>query len=193
TRMLIPRGGRDAAFEAARVAVGQVKKEQPKKDPPKKPGVAHVYDGGGLFSEKAIDRIKSTFGGVQFDRETSLTIETVAAIPKDKQGDYNEDNKAKFFEQWAKDMAKGDKATGVYVLVCRSPGYVVVICDKSTRDRGFAAANEQRLRDMLLAGFKEAAEAKKDGKPDEEVVKLRDKGLANAGEYVAGVLKGTPK
>src|SRR3989442_696462 len=107
--------------------------------PPKKPvaGVLHVYDGGSLYTSTAIDKAKAAMGKTQNEHGVTLTIDTHAAIPKDKQGDYTKENEAKFFEKWAKDAASGDKAKGVYVLVCRSPGYVAVIADKATRDRGF--------------------------------------------------------
>ena len=160
----------------------------------KKPGVLHVYDGGSLFTEGAIDRNKGAMGRMMFERETVLTVDTHATVPKDRQ--VPEDDKgerAKFFESWARSAAAGERAKGVYVLVCRSPGYVQVLTDKATRDRGFTAENEQRVRDMFLTAFKDAAQAKKDGKSDEDVLKVRDKALANAVEYVSGVLKGSVK
>ncbi len=157
-----------------------------KKEPPKKPGVLHVYDGGAMFTETAIDRAKVAMEKTQFAHETALTIDTHSAIPKDKTAP-TEGEKAKFFQDWAKSAAAGDRAKGVYVLVCRSPGYVVVICDKSTRDRGFSAANEQRLREILLDGFKQAAKETEDKKKFE----ARDKVLSAAGDYVTSVLKDT--
>lgn len=160
----------------------------PKKEPVKKPGVLHVYDAGSLFTESAIDKAKSAMGKTQFERESSLTVETFATLPKDKTPPAKGEE-AKFFEAWAKAEAAGDKAKGVYVLVCRSPGYVTVICDKATRDRGFAVENEQKLRDLLLASFKEAAKETDDKKKFE----ARDKALSAAVDYVGGVLKGTAK
>lgn len=165
----------------------------PKKEPVKKPGVLHVYDGGSLFSDGAIDRAKVSLGKMQFERETTLTVDTHASVPKDKTLPGEPGERAQFFENWARSAAASDKAKGVYVLVCRSPGYVAVIVDKATRDRGFSNENERRTRDMLLTSFKDAAQAKKDGKSDEDALKIRDKGLLNAVEYVSGVLKGTTK
>ncbi|MDY3563070.1 hypothetical protein R5W23_004569 [Gemmata sp. JC673] len=159
----------------------------------KKPGVLHVYDGAALFTETAIDRGKVALGKTVFDHETVLTVDTHAAVPKDRKLPAEPGERAKFFESWAKSAASGDRAKGVYVLVCRSPGYVQVLADKATRDRGFTAENEQRLRDMFTTAFKDAAAAKKDGKSDEELFKIRDKSLSNAVEYVSGVLKGTIK
>lgn len=164
-----------------------------KKDPPKKSGVAHVYDGGSLFTEAAIDRAKAAMGKMAFEQDTVLTVDTYAGVPKDRTLPDEPGERAKFFEKWARDAASGDRAKGVYVLVCRSPGYVQVLADKATRDRGFSQENEQRLRDLLLDAFKAAGQAKKDGKSEDEQFKIRDKGLSNAVEYVSGVLKGTVK
>lgn len=159
----------------------------------KKPGVLHVYDGGSLFTEGAIDRGKTAMGKTMFERETVLTIETHSNVPKDRKLPEDKGEYAKFFESWAKSAASGDRAKGIYVLICRSPGYVQILADKATRDRGFTAENEQRLRDMFLTAFKDAAAAKKDGKSDEEVAKIRDKALSNAVEYASGILKGSVK
>ena len=163
-----------------------------KKEPVKKPGALHVYDGGSLFTNSAIDKAKAAMGKTVFERETALTVETFATIPKDKTAP-EKGEEAKFFTNWAKSEAALDKAKGVYVLVCRSPGYVTVLVDKASRDRGFSNENEQKLRDILLASFKEASQAKKDGKSDEEQFKIRDKALSGAADYVSSVLKGTAK
>lgn len=167
--------------------------QQPKNPPKKKSGTLHVYDGGSLFTEGAIDRTKVSMSKMMFDQDTVLTVDTYAGVPKDKKLPEDKGEHAKFFEQWAKSAAVGERAKGVYVLVCRSPGFVQVLADKATRDRGFTVENEQRVRDMFTQVFKDAAQAKKDGKSDDEVAKIRDKGLSNAVEYVSGVLKGSVK
>lgn len=161
----------------------------PKKEPAKKPGVLHVYDGGSLFSETAIDRAKVALGKMQFDHETALTVDTHANVPKDRKLPEAAGERPKFFEDWAKAQAATDRAKGVYVLVCRSPGYVVVIADKSTRDRGFTAENEQQLRELFLSAFKDAAKETDDKKK----LEIRNKALASATDFVSALMKGTPK
>jgi hypothetical protein len=175
------------AVQAADAA--QPKKEPPKKEPPRKPGALHVYDGGSLFTEKGIDKAKAAMGKALFERETGLTVETHAGVPKDRKLPDEPGERARFFESWAKSAAAGDRAKGVFVLVCRSPGYVQVIVDKTTRDRGFTAENEQRLREMLLDAFKAAAKEADDAKK----LEARDKALGAATDYIASVLKGTVK
>lgn len=192
TRSIVGLGSLLAVLAAGLVAVPSAACAAP---PPvkKKTGVLHVYDGGSVFSEAAIDRGKVAMSKTAFDHETVLTVDTHATVPKDRKLPDEVGERAKFFESWAKSAASGDRAKGVYVLVCRSPGYVQVLVDKATRDRGFTAENEQRLRDMFLTAFKDAAVAKKDGKSDEDLLKIRDRSLSNATEYVSGVLKGATK
>src|SRR5438309_2014421 len=89
--------------------------------PAKQAGTLHVYDQGKLFSEAGIDKAKGALSGTQFDHGLTLTVDTYSAIPDDKKAGYKEENKAKFFKDWAVSLASGDKAKGIYVLVCRSP------------------------------------------------------------------------
>ena len=158
------------------------------------PGVLHVYDLGAMFTKAGIDKAKGTMGDVQFDQGLTLTIDTESTPPANKIApgkDASDGEKAKFFETWAKEQASGDKAKGIYVLVCRSPGYVQVIAGKTTRDRGFSPKDEQKLRDILLTSFRDSSKAKQDGKSEEEQFKIRDEALAAAVDYVISDLKDT--
>src|SRR5262249_16936753 len=131
---------------------------------------------------------KSAMSGTTFDHGLTMTIDTYASIPEDKKASYSEDKKAQFFKNWAMELAKNDKAKGIYVLVCRSPGYVEVITDRETRNRGFSHDNEVKLAEMLRTAFRDAAKHKDD--PAKET-QLRDDALKSAVDYVVGDLKGT--
>jgi uncharacterized protein len=157
----------------------------------KHPGTLHVYDAGHLFSASGADRAKSALSNALFSYGLSVTVDTYEKIPDARKGEYKDDNKAAFFRKWAEDAAKGDRAKGVYVLICRSPGYVEVIADKTTRDRGFSNENERKLRDIFLGAFKDAKAAKEAGKSDEEQVRIRDEALLGAVAYITTDLKDT--
>ncbi|MBY0458818.1 MAG: hypothetical protein K2V38_15885 [Gemmataceae bacterium] len=174
-----------AALAAGVLAIPGVARAD-KVAPPKKAGVLQVYDTGGLFTSKGIDRAKSTLGDTKFDHGLMMTVDTHKETPDGRKKFESDGEKQKFFQQWAKDLAKDDKAKGIYVLVCRSPGWVEVIADKETRDRGFSAKDEQELRDIFLKAFREAA-----GKPEDEQFKLRDDALGAAVGYVISDLKDT--
>src|SRR5437879_3116913 len=122
--------------------------------------------------------------GTPFEHGLTMTIDTYAKIPDAKKGAYSEANKDKFFKDWAKELATGDKARGIYVLVCRSPGYVEIIADKETRDRGFSHDNEVKLKDILLKAFREAKD-----KSEAEQHQIRDNALKAAVDYVISDLK----
>ncbi len=155
----------------------------------KHPGVLHVYDGGSMFTKSGVEKAKGTMGNVQFDHGLSLTIDTHSTVAKDKTApakDASDGEKEKFFKAWAKELAVGDHAKGIYVLVCRSPGYVEVIADKETRDRGFAQSHEQHLRKLFLDAFNTSKD-----KSDDEKFRLRDEALLAATNYVINDLKDT--
>ncbi len=151
------------------------------------PGTLHVYDQGKLFTEAGIDKAKSTFGNTKFDHGLTLTIDTYKELPEGKKGEYSKEKEGKFFKDWAVTLAKDDRAKGIYVLVCRSPGYVTVIADKTTRERGFTNEDEKKLRDTLLASFRDAAKEKDAAKQSQ----IRDTALLASVNFVAEDMKNT--
>jgi hypothetical protein len=159
----------------------------------KKAGVLHVYGNADtkLFSDDGVKRAESAMRGTQFEGGMTLTVDTYPKIPDDMKGSYNEGDKARFFNNWAKKRAGDDKAKGVYVLICRSPGYVEVIASNTTRERGFGDQDKDVVRDTFLNAFKDAAKAKQEGKSDAEVVKIRDEALVSAVSFVANDLQDT--
>jgi hypothetical protein len=161
--------------------------------PAKKAGVLHVYGNADtkLFSDDGIKRAESAMHSTQFEGGMMMTVDTYPEIPADKKAGYKEENKARFFNEWAKQRAGDDKAKGVYVLICRSPGYVEVIASNTTRDRGFSSEDKNVVRDTFINAFKDATKAKKDGKPDAEIVKIRDDALVSAVSFVANDLQDT--
>ncbi len=177
-----------AALLAAGLAAGPAAAAKPL---PQRAGSLKVYDDAKLFSAEGIGKAETTLSGATFEDGLGVTIDTYKEIPEGKKGQLKDPKsdaeKARFFAAWAKESAKNDKAKGIYILVCRSPGYVEIIADRETRERGFDAGNEKALRDTLLTGFREAAKAGDEAKQTE----VRDAALARAAEYVVSDLKGT--
>src|SRR5262245_44524319 len=162
---------------------------------PKKAGVLHVYGNADtkLFSEDGIKRAESAMHSAQFEGGMMLTIDTYPKIPDDMKSGYKEEEKGRFFNNWAKKRAGDDKAKGVYVLICRSPGYVEVIASNTTRERGFSEEDKIVVRDTLMNAFREVTKAKQQGKSDSdpEVMKIRDEALVSAAGFVANELHDT--
>ncbi|MCS6863916.1 MAG: hypothetical protein RMJ56_02430 [Gemmataceae bacterium] len=156
-----------------------------------KAGNLIVYDEGKLFSDTGIKEAQSKLQAIAFEGGLTVTIDTYPSIPADRKASYNETQKEKFFRDWAVAAATGDKAKGIYVLICREPGYVQVVTDKTTRDRGFTREDEQKLATIFLNGFKKAVEAKKNNAPEAEQFSLRNNALVAAVQFVIEDLKDT--
>jgi hypothetical protein len=158
--------------------------------PPKEPGVLRVIDEAKMFSPGAVKSAESHMRSVRFDHGLTLVIDTHATIPPERKAEFDRatDDKARgeVFDAWAKSLWTGDKAEGIYVLICRHPGAVVVLTDDESRNRGFTKDNENKLRDSIRAGLKEAA-----AKPEAERAAARDGVLKSAVDFVVADLKGT--
>jgi len=149
------------------------------------PGNFTAVDDAKMFSDPALDKAKAAMNGAQFDHGLSVTIETHDAIPANKKSGYSDEKKAEFFHKWAGERASG--TTGIFILVCRHPGYVEVLADKATHARGFTPEDEKKLHKILVTGFSEAAKEKDE--PARHAI--RDAALQSAVEFVISDLKGT--
>ncbi|HEX4608620.1 MAG TPA: hypothetical protein VH092_10490, partial [Urbifossiella sp.] len=161
--------------------------------PEKNPGRLDVFDEAKLFSPAGVEKAKEKFRETQFHHGLTVTVDTVKEPPADKKSaaESAQHDKTKwrtFMLDWARETAKADRAKGVYVLITLHPtGGVAVIADKQTTQRGFTEADDQKVRDILIAALKEAKAEKDEAKQPE----VRSAGLLKAVEYVAGDLKDT--
>ncbi len=157
-------------------------------DAPGMPGIMHVYgnDQAKLFTDAGIEKAKQAFAATVFPGGLQVTFDLYAKVPEGLSVPSDERGRREFFLKWARDLATADKSRGIYVLICRSPGYVQVIADRPTRQRGFDNPKEQKLADTLLRGFREAKE-----RPLAEQLELRDQALLEAVQYIATTLKDT--
>ncbi len=150
------------------------------------PGSLKVVDEAGFFSPDAIKQAEKKLADAKFDRGLHFTVDTYKAIPTERAKSYNPEQKAKFFTEWAKAVATGDKAKGPYVLICQKPGYTQVIADAESRNRGFDRSNEQALAKIFDNAMKRAAQS-----PVAEQQQIRDQALLEATDYVINDLSGT--
>jgi uncharacterized protein len=151
------------------------------------PGALQVYDDANVFSADAKKQAEKKMSAAKFDRGLHFTVETFPAIPEQKKQQYKTDGKSKFFKEWAKTQANGDRARGPYVLICMDPGYTEVVLDTETSNRGFDQSNTTALEEIFNSAFIEAAK-----KPTKaEKVSTRDAALLKATDYVISDLKGT--
>jgi len=125
-----------------------------------------------FFSADAVSKANQRLKEIKEQTGNDLLIETFAEIPADRKKDYKPERKDEFFARWARENVRQRKVAGVYVLVCRDPAHLQI--DRVAAGRAFSAADRGKLRDLLIARFKE---------------KKFDEGLAEAVSFVAGRFK----
>src|SRR5262249_22553435 len=134
--------------------------------------VFEIKDEGKFFSADAVSKADQRIKEIKEQTGKDLLIETFAEIPADRKKDYKPERKNEFVARWARENARQRKVAGVYVLICREPSHLQV--DRVAAGRAFPAADHTKLRDLLVAHFKE---------------KKFDEGLADAVGFVAGKFK----
>lgn len=112
-----------------------------------------VLDTAQLFSDAAREEANRRLAEIKSRTGKDLVIETLSelkGVPEDKQ------ERSRFFEKVVQERASNFGVEGVYVLICRKPGYVQVGVGEATRREGwFSNAQRKELRDILLKNLKE--------------------------------------
>ena len=94
---------------------------------------AEIRDNGRIFSADTITKAKTTIADIEKHHHRRVVVETFAEVPSEKLAAYDllgKDKAArtKFFRDWLRERAKADGATGVFILICKKPGFVEVLC-----------------------------------------------------------------
>jgi uncharacterized protein len=159
----------------------------------KKAGVLHVYGNADtkLFSDDGIKRAESSMHGAQFEGGMMLTVDTYHEVPASRKAEADRVKNDKgqwrsFMNNWALERAKDDKAKGIYILICQSPGGVAVRSTKQTLDRGFSDSDAEKIQDSLIHAFRESR-----GKSESERLRIHDQALNDAVNYIVDDLKDT--
>ena len=151
-----------------------------------KAGQLVVVDKGNLFSEAGIKRAKEEFARLQSKTGRQAILETLLELPAAEAARYSKiDQKdtgavRQFWHDLAVSMAKTDQAHGVYILICRKPGYVEVLADKEMRTKGFDGAKERQLSADLVKAMRASATEKTEA----DKVAAHDRALLSAVEYL---------
>jgi uncharacterized membrane protein YgcG len=133
---------------------------------------AGVRDAGNFFSPNAISRASDIIYDIHARFGKDLLVETFPTIPVDLKAQYDPQDKAKFFSQWAHERFAQEKMNGIYILICRDPSHFHIYIDDATADI-FRPANQEEMRQALLNSFRE---------------RNYDQGLTDAAEYVRSTL-----
>ena len=104
-------------------------------------------------------------------------VHTRAAVPDRglAPGIWIRDPEAILFKEWARELARGDRAKGVYVLICMNPGYTEVLVDEETLNRGFTHGKASELHAIFNSALIDAGK-----KPPAERTAVRDAALLAA-------------
>ncbi len=121
---------------------------------------AEIRDNGRVFSADTISKAKATIADIEKHHHRRVVVETFAEIPSDKLAAYDLAGKdkaarTKFFRDWLRERAKADGATGVFILICKKPGFVEVEADEATRKQGFSVNDTKELGAQLRADFEQ--------------------------------------
>lgn len=154
--------------------------------PAELPGRMQIHDEAGLFSDDAKDQAEKRMSDTKFHHGLHFTVDTHKAIPESKKAQYNPDQKARFFKEWAKELARGDRAKGPYVLICMNPGWTEVVVDEESVNRGFSHTKASELKAIFNSALIDAGK-----KPPTERTPVRDAALLAGTNFVVDNMKGT--
>ncbi len=123
---------------------------------PAEPGALTVIDDAKIFSPEAITQAANKMKETKFDHGLHFTVDTYKEIPADRKSAYSKDKEKEFFKEWAGSVVRTDKDKGPYVLICKNPGWIEVLEDKETLNRGghHVATN---LKKIFLDAMKDSA------------------------------------
>ena len=115
-----------------------------------------IKDQGKFFSEEAVKKANKQIREIARKYEKDLLIETFATIPADQAArvkSMSNQEREKFFHNWAEDRAETAVVNGIYVLVCKDPAHLQIVVTKKARSR-FDDEAYKKLRDLLLKEFR---------------------------------------
>ena len=152
----------------------------------KVPARLTIEDEAGLFSDSTKKKAKETIANVAGDRERDVHIQTFKSLSDEEKKDLaaatDDAEKKKFWDNWSRRKATGEK--GIVVLALRSPGHVQILVSSGYEAEGFTPDIHNKIRDQLLAGLRDAS--KKGNDTDQEVA--RDATLLEVTKYIASNL-----
>lgn len=115
--------------------------------------VSPIRDDAPFFSADAVKQAEAVIEQIRIVHQKDVRIETFPDIPKEFQGRFEQQGKARFFEQWVAERAAARRVDGVYVLVCESPRRVQVWVGNRTARTAFTVADRDELVRQLAEHF----------------------------------------
>ncbi len=104
-----------------------------------------ITDRAEFFSKSAVDRAMAKMQDIQRRFKVTVVVETFPSIPENMKAQYKPAEKEKFFRRWAETRAADEGIKGVYVLICRKPGYLQIEPDESVARKAFTLSERNVL------------------------------------------------
>jgi hypothetical protein len=114
-----------------------------------------IKDNGKCFSAKAVDKALDKVYELAHRHKVDLLIDTVAEIPADKKANVRvmtAKERGRFFVDWSKSRAKAAKVDGIYVLICKQPGFIQVLLTLENKTR-FDTGSAGRVTEVMRKDF----------------------------------------
>jgi len=154
--------------------------------PAQTPATLFVEDSAKFFSESAKEKAKSIIASAMGAGNRQVHLETYEALSTEERASYDkkDSDKKKFWEEWGKTKARGDR--GILIAICKSPGGIEVLVDSQFRDHGFSADKRAKLMTIFMDALPKAAKVAKDktDKSEKEAMDIRDAALISAAEFL---------
>ena len=110
-----------------------------------------------FFGEDAWKKVQTTAEKLLKEKNVDLLIETVPLPPKstpEKVKAMTPEEREKFFKEYAEERCKDEKISGVYILICKSPGFAQVQVVGAAAP-SFPAGFGSKLTNYIVNSFKE--------------------------------------
>jgi S1-C subfamily serine protease len=124
---------------------------------PRREAALKSKDDAKFFSEEAWKKVQPAADKLLKDKNVDLLIETLPTPPKadaEKVKAMTKEDREKFFKEYAQVRSKDEKISGVYVVICKDPGFVYI--DMSGPGAAtFPPAFGSKLTNLVLSHFKE--------------------------------------
>lgn len=115
-----------------------------------------VHDEGKFFSAEAIKKANRQIREIMRKYEHDLLVETFPAVPGEQSSRVRAmkpEDRAKFFQNWARDRMDATVVNGVYILLCKDPAYLELRFTDRVR-YAFDKEEAAKLKELLLERLK---------------------------------------
>jgi uncharacterized membrane protein YgcG len=117
-----------------------------------------VQDGAGLFSAAAVERADQEIQEISRLYHKNLRVESFQSPSPLKTwilGLKKPENRGRFYEDWARELARKAGPDSLVILICREPAplQVEVAAGRHLKGKALPAEDRSRIRDALLAGL----------------------------------------